>query len=39
MIIGAIIAMLFIFGLFLSMIASPPHNEEDRKVDTVPVTE
>ncbi len=37
MVIGAIIAMLFIFGLFLSMLASPPRPEEDEP-DSAPVT-
>lgn len=38
MVIGGIIAMLFIFGLFLSMLASPPRQDEEAKPDTAPVT-
>ena len=38
MVIGAIIAMLFIFGLFLSMLASPPRPDEDAEPDSAPVT-
>ena len=39
MIIGGIIAMLFILGLFMSMIASPPHAEEEGQADTATVTD
>ena len=38
MVIGGIIAMLFIFGLFLSMLASPPRPDEEAEPDTAPVT-
>ncbi len=38
MVIGGIIAMLFIFGLFLSMLASPPSPEPEVEPESLPVT-
>ena len=38
MIVGGLIAMLFILGLFLSMISSSPRPDDEGQADTASVT-
>lgn len=38
MIIGGLIAMLFILGLFLSMVSSSPRPDDEGPIDTAAVT-